>query len=199
MIAIRMAHAAGLLLAAGAGRRLGLPKALLRLEGRLLVERGAAILTAGGCDPVVVVLGAMEQRVREEADLAAATVVVNAGWESGMGSSLQAGLRALAQTEADAAVVILVDLPGLTAAAVRRVAGLASPQALASATYAGKRGHPVLLGRSHWDTIRALDLGDSGARDYLRSQEVHLVACEDVAGDADIDTRDDALAWGIRG
>jgi CTP:molybdopterin cytidylyltransferase MocA len=199
MIAILMARAAGLLLAAGAGRRLGLPKALLRLDGRLLVERAAGILSEGGCDPVVVVLGAMAQRVREEADLRAATVVVNAEWESGMGSSLKAGLRALGQTGADAAVVILVDLPGLTPAAVRRLADLASPQALGSATYQGTRGHPVLLGRSHWEGIAALPLGDGGARDYLQTHEVHLVACEDVAGNADIDTRDDALAWGIRG
>jgi nicotine blue oxidoreductase len=199
MIAIDMARAAGLLLAAGGGRRFGLPKALLRFEGRLLVERAAAVLAEGGCDPVLVVLGAMADRVRQEAELGAATVVVNAGWESGMGSSLKAGLRALARTGADAAVVILVDLPGLTAAAVRRLAALASPQALAIATYQGKRGHPVLLGRSHWDGIAALPLGDSGARDYLQTHEVHLIACEDVAEPADIDTREDALGWGIRG
>lgn len=199
MIAILMARAAGLLLAAGAGRRLGLPKALLRLDGRLLVERAAGILTEGGCDPVVVVLGAMAQRVREEADLSAATVVVNTDWETGMGSSLKAGLRALTWTGTQAAVVILVDLPGLTAAAVRRMVARASPQALATATYLGKRGHPVLLGRSHWEAIEALPLGDGGARDYLRTHEVQLVACEDVAHNADIDTREDALAWGIRG
>jgi nicotine blue oxidoreductase len=194
-----MARAAGLVLAAGAGLRLGRPKALLRLGDQLLVERAVAILREGGCDPVIAVLGAMADQVRASADLREATVIVNPGWESGMGSSLQSGLRALVHTGAQAAVVILVDLPGMTVEAVRRFAALAAPEALASATYQGKRGHPVLLGRSHWEAIGALDLGDRGARDYLRSHEVHLVACEDVASDADVDTRDDALLWGIRG
>jgi nicotine blue oxidoreductase len=199
MITADMAHAAGLVLAAGAGRRLGRPKALLRLGDRLLVERAVAILSEAGCDPVVAVLGASAAEVQATADLRGTTVVVNTGWESGMGSSLQSGLRALTHTGAEAAVVILVDLPGMTVEAVRRFVALAAPGALASATYQGKRGHPVLLGRSHWEPIRALDLGDRGARDYLRSQEVRLVACEDVAGDADIDTEDDARVWGIRG
>lgn len=203
MITADMARAAGLLLAAGAGRRLGRPKALLRLNDRLLVERGVDLLIAGGCEPVVVVLGAAAAQVRQEADLGAATVIVNGDWETGMGSSLKAGLRFLPRTGADAALVILVDLPGLTAAAVRRMSELASREKLAVATYQGERGHPVLIGRSHWEPICALDLGDGGARDYLRTQEVHLVACEDLAGDAggnaDVDTRDDAARWGIRG
>ncbi|MDT4986627.1 MAG: hypothetical protein QOI74_721, partial [Micromonosporaceae bacterium] len=97
---------AGLLLAAGAGRRYGMPKALVDHHGRLLVERGLTTLAAGGCEPLVVVLGAAADRVRACADLAGARVVVNRDWAGGMGSSLRAGLAALAHTPAGAVAVL---------------------------------------------------------------------------------------------
>ncbi|WP_435207781.1 NTP transferase domain-containing protein, partial [Micromonospora sp. bgisy143] len=81
---------AGLLLAAGAGRRLGHPKALLPYRGRLLVEHAADILTTAGCRPVLVVLGARADEVRARARLP--DVVVNADWVTGMGSSLRVGV-----------------------------------------------------------------------------------------------------------
>lgn len=68
---------AGLLLAAGGGRRYGMPKALVRQGEKLLVERAAETLRAGGCAPIVVVLGAAADRVRAEADLGDALIVVN--------------------------------------------------------------------------------------------------------------------------
>jgi CTP:molybdopterin cytidylyltransferase MocA len=178
--------AAGLLLAAGAGRRYGMPKALVRRDGRLLVERAAATLHDGGCAPVVVVLGAAAERVRAATSLR--HVVVNPDWATGMGSSLRAGLAALAATDAEAAVVLLVDQPGITAAAVRRLAALSAPDALAMAGYAGRRGHPVLLGRDHWAGVAALATGDVGARPYLSAHPVRIVPCADVADDRDVDT-----------
>lgn len=181
---------AGLLLAAGAGRRYGMPKALVRLGGRLLVERGAETLREGGCDPVVVVLGAAADRVRAEARLGNALVVDNPEWPSGMGSSLGAGLRATLSLGVDSVLVLLVDLPGMTPAAVRRVAALASPDALVMAGYGRRRGHPVLLGREHWAGVAASATGDVGARPYLaaHSAAVRVVPCDDVADDRDVDT-----------
>src|SRR6266496_3223299 len=118
---------AGLLLAAGGGRRYGMPKALVPHHGRLLVEHGLDTLRAGGCEPVVVVLGAAAPEVRERADLSATTVVVNPDWPQGMGTSLRAGLTALAATDAEAAVILLVDTPGITPATVHRVRAHAGP------------------------------------------------------------------------
>lgn len=181
---------AGLVLAAGAGRRYGMPKALVERDGELLVDRAARILRAGGCDPVVVVLGAAAGRVRSTARLAGCTVVDNPDWQSGMGSSLRVGLDALAGTDTAAAVVLLVDLPGVTAAAVRRVAALAAAGALVVAGYGDQRGHPVLLGRWHWAGAARAAVGDAGARAYLAAHRdtVAVVPCGDVADPRDLDT-----------
>jgi len=179
---------AGLVLAAGAGRRFGRPKALVPYRGRLLVRRAADTLRDAGCSPVVVVLGASADEVRAAApDLP--EVVVNPDWSAGMGSSLRAGLSALAGSAADAVVVLLVDMPGVTAEAVRRVSTRAEADALAMGGYDGRRGHPVLLGRNHWAGVAAAATGDRGARDYLRAHadQVRVVPVADVADDSDID------------
>jgi CTP:molybdopterin cytidylyltransferase MocA len=180
---------AGLLLAAGEGRRYGMPKALVRQHGRLLVEHGLRTLSAGGCDPVLVVLGARAQDVRAQADTGRAVVVVNPDWPSGLGSSLRAGLTALASTDVDAVVVLLVDTPGVTAHAVRRLRALRAPEALAVASYDDEPGHPVLLGRAHWSGAAEAAVGDVGARDYLRQRQdiVLRVPCGDVAVGTDLD------------
>lgn len=183
------AAVAGLLLAAGAGRRYGRPKALVDRGGQRLVERAAGVLRDGGCAPVVVVLGAAADQVRHAANLSGCLVVDNPDWSTGMASSLRAGLAHLAGTPVPAAVVLLVDMPGVTPEAVRRVAGHAAPQALVMAGYGARRGHPVLLGRDHWPGIAARASGDAGARDYLRAhrERVLVVPCHDVADDHDLD------------
>ncbi|MET7473250.1 nucleotidyltransferase family protein [Streptomyces sp. NPDC005648] len=186
---------AGLVLAAGGGRRLGgRPKALLRHRGRPLVEHAVGVLRAAGCTRVHVVLGARAGAVRDEAELEGCVVVDNPGWEEGMGSSLRAGLDSLAGTGAGAALVSLVDQPGIGAAAVRRVVRAYEGDAsLVCAAYDGVRGHPVLLGAAHWAGIAESATGDRGARAYLRAHEpsVTLVECGDVAEPYDIDTAAD--------
>ncbi len=107
---------AGLLLAAGAGTRMGRPKALVIDEdGTSWLARGVGGLRGGGCDEVAVVLGAAAAEARRSCpgDVA---VVVAADWAEGMGASLRAGLDCVADTDADAALVSLVDLPDVTAA-----------------------------------------------------------------------------------
>ncbi|MEU6608420.1 nucleotidyltransferase family protein [Streptomyces shenzhenensis] len=188
---------AGLLLAAGGGRRLGgRPKALLAHRGRPLVEHAVAVLRAAGCTRVHVVLGAAADTVRERADLSGCVLVDNPDWAAGMGSSLRAGLDSLAGTGARAALVSLVDQPGIGAEAVGRVrAAYRDEASLASAAYAGVRGHPVLLGSAHWPGVAAAATGDRGARAYLKAHEeaITLVECGDVARPYDIDTEADLV------
>ncbi|MFF6947689.1 NTP transferase domain-containing protein [Streptomyces iakyrus] len=186
---------AGLLLAAGGGRRLGgRPKALLPHRGRPLVEHAVRVLREGGCATVHVVLGAQADEVRARASLPGCVLVGNPDWEQGMGSSLRAGLDSLAGTGARAALVSLVDQPGIGPEAVARVlAAYEGEESLASAAYDGVRGHPVLFGAAHWAGIAATAHGDRGARAYLKEHrpEVALVECGDVARPFDIDTEAD--------
>jgi CTP:molybdopterin cytidylyltransferase MocA len=179
---------AGLVLAAGAGRRYGMPKALVEYDGSLLVER--AVRTARAvCDPVLVVLGAAADEVRARADLEGAVAVTNRDWATGMASSLRTGLETLRARPGSigAALVVLVDMPGMTPAALERMARQAGPGALAVATYAGVRAHPVLLGREHWAGVAGTATGDEGARRYLAAHEVTEVDCTGLADPADLD------------
>ncbi|MGP3755953.1 nucleotidyltransferase family protein [Streptomyces sp. IBSNAI001] len=186
---------AGVLLAAGGGRRLGgRPKALLEHRGRPLVEHAVRALRNGGCGPVHVVLGAAAEEVQALADLSECAVTVNPSWEEGMGSSLRAGLGALGGPDVDAALVLLVDQPGIGAEAVARVrSAYRSRTTLAAAAYDGERGHPVLFGAGHWAEVSAGATGDQGARAYLRAHRdaITLVECSDVAQPYDIDTVED--------
>ena len=172
---------AGLVLAAGAGTRYGEPKAPVVIDGERLVDRAVRVLTEGGCDPVYVVLGAWV------GDVAGADIIVNDAWPEGMGSSLRTGLQALQDLpEVDAAVITLVDLPGLTPAAIRRMVDIDA--GLAVACYAGERGHPVRLAREHWPEAVAVARGDEGARRLLRGRDdVVLVEVGDVASGYDVD------------
>lgn len=162
---------------------MGVPKALV--DDWLV--RGVRALSLGGCDGVTVVLGA-------EAELAGALlagveadVVVADDWADGMGTSLRAGLAGLA---ADAALVSLVDLPDVDAEVVRRVlAAGADPTSLRRATYDGRPGHPVLVGRDHWTGVSEAATGDRGARDYLAAHDVEAVECGDLATGVDVDSR----------
>ncbi|MFC5175807.1 nucleotidyltransferase family protein [Nocardioides taihuensis] len=185
---------AGLLLAAGAGRRRGGPKALAHdPDGTSWLRRGLAVLRDGGCAEVTVVLGAGAEEARAVLGADPADVVVAEDWDEGMGASLRTGLtalgaRAVDAPAADAALVLLVDLPDVGADVVARlVAAVDGPGALARAAYDGEPGHPVVLGRDHWAGVVATARGDRGARDYLRAHPPVLVECGDLATGADVD------------
>jgi molybdenum cofactor cytidylyltransferase/nicotine blue oxidoreductase len=190
----------GLLLAAGAGRRMGTPKALLRTEsGQPWLHRGVTALRDGGCDAVAVVLGASyDEAVRLLPDPTSPDLdVVRADdWQEGMGASLRAGLRHLLDTTAQAAVVTLVDLPDVGGEVVGRVLrtwrGHERPAAaLARAVYDGRPGHPVVIGRDHWEGVLGSLAGDVGAQAYLSRVDVRrtvdLVECADLATGRDVD------------
>jgi CTP:molybdopterin cytidylyltransferase MocA len=167
---------------------MGRAKALVELDGEPLVCRALRVLSGGGCAPLVVVVGASSCDVRSvlPGDV---HVVEAADWAEGMAASLRSGLAAI---DDDAALVHLVDLPGVTADAVARLLdGAHGPATLRRAAYGGRPAHPVLLGRDHWPAVRGSAQGDAGARDYLRGNPaVELVECGDVATPDDVDTPD---------
>ncbi|WP_262848341.1 nucleotidyltransferase family protein [Mumia quercus] len=190
------ARVTGMVLAAGEGRRMGMPKALVEgPDGTTWLTRTARGLAAGGCEGLVVVLGAAHERARASYAGPPASFVVAEEWASGMGASLRAGLQALAADapDVDAALIMLVDLPDVGPEVVRRLvaytAGVDDPGAvLARATFDGRPGHPVLIGRDRWAAMAATLSGDEGGRRYLREHEAVAVECGDLAAGQDHDT-----------
>lgn len=192
---------AGLLLAAGAGRRMGVPKALLRdRQGVPFLDRAVGRLLDGGCATVTVVLGASAAEARAVLAEAgwvedpAVDVAVATEWEEGMGASLRAGLAALAATHtaAEAALVTLVDLPDVDTDVLARVLATGpGVESLVRATYGGAPGHPVLIGRDHWAGVVDTAAGDRGARTYLATHEPVACECGDLATGRDLDHPED--------
>ncbi|HEY8701418.1 MAG TPA: nucleotidyltransferase family protein [Arthrobacter sp.] len=193
----------GVLLAAGAGNRLGMgPKALLPYRGRPLVEAIADALLDGGCREVVVVLGAGASDVTETAELGRCRTVVNRDWPSGMGGSFLLG--AATADPGDHLLVALVDQPGLTGDTVGRLLAAHRPGRITAAAYdkaqagaeAGparrglRRGHPLLIDATLRAAVGSTVKGDAGARLFLQAHPelVDEVDCSDQSSGEDIDT-----------
>jgi CTP:molybdopterin cytidylyltransferase MocA len=171
---------------------MGTPKALV--DDWLV--RGIDVLVAVGCTPVVVVLGAAVAEARALLQGRAVVIATAADWSDGLSASLRAGIAALPDS-ASAVVVSLVDLPDVGEAVVRRVLQRGvGPATLTRATYHGRPGHPVVLGRAHWPGVLAAANGDVGARAYLDRNAPALVECADLASGRDIDWPGESISSG---
>ncbi len=165
----------GIVLAAGAGARFGGPKALV--PGWL--EAACSTLLAAGCTRVVVVLGAAPDAALPDDPRVASVVAPD--WSDGMSHSLRAGLAAVTET---AALITLVDLPGLPVTVASRV--LAAEGALRQAVFEGRPGHPVFVSLPDPALLDSLE-GDHGARRYLVANGVTEVECGDLWNGLDVD------------
>ncbi|BBY28603.1 nucleotidyltransferase family protein [Mycolicibacterium sediminis] len=173
--------AVGIVLAAGAGTRYGQPKVLAD-DGNWL-RWAVNALVDGGCDDVVVVLGAAVVSVPF-----IARAVVATDWADGTSASVRAGLNAAAG--ASVAVLHTVDTPDVGADVVARVLASATETGLARATYGGRPGHPVVVSAEHWQALTATLHGDEGARAFLSGRaDVIAVECGDLATGEDVDER----------
>ncbi|MEJ7708093.1 MAG: nucleotidyltransferase family protein [Nocardioidaceae bacterium] len=187
----------GLVLAAGAGTRMGQPKALVAdRHGQTWLARSVEALQEGGVETVYAVVGASANEVRAAAP-AGCHLVDALDWAEGMGASLRAGMAALQgkHPAAEALLLMLVDTPGVGSHVIRRVTASASAVSLVRASYDGKPGHPVLIGRAHWAAVRAGSQGDAGARGYLDSASVAMVECGDLGSGDDVDTPEALSRW----
>lgn len=183
-----VAHVVGAVLAAGSGRRMGAPKAVLRVDGARLVDRAVAALTDGGCAPVLAV-------VRSGVEVPGARVLVNNDPERGMRSSLALAVDA---ADGDALAVLLVDLPGVSAASIRAAVTAWTPGRITVATYDGRRAHPTVMAPALWRDALRMAGPDEGARALLAGRP-DLVDEVPVAGDpVDLDTPADVASWGAR-
>jgi len=176
-------------LAAGEGRRMGGPKALLPLGRTTFLGRACAALGRPAVTGIVAVLGAAAARVAREAPLPPSVrTVVNARWRDGMLTSLWAGLDAAEAAFADAVLVHPVDNPFVEAATVDAViAALARGATIAVPAHGGRRGHPAGFARASWGALRAAPL-EKGARAVLAGHPewvVHVEAGPDCLVDLD--------------
>jgi molybdenum cofactor cytidylyltransferase len=150
-------------------------KLLLRIDGDTLVRRAARVALEAGLDPVVVVLGHDAELVaRDLADLPCA-VVVNARHALGLNTSLEAGIAAL-PAEADAAVVLLADMPLVTAPMIRTLLDRRreTGAALVASRYGAVVAPPALYGRSAFDELRGGE-GDGRGREVLARHASEVV------------------------
>lgn len=177
--------AAGLVLAAGRGRRFGdATKQLALLDGRPLVAHVAATALAADLDPVVVVVGHDAAAVTAALPTGA-RAVHNPDFARGQSTSLRTGLDELARLDTGPAVVLLADEPDVGAAAIRAVvAALRDGARVVRCAYDDRPGHPVGLARGRWAAAAAGGDHDEGARWLVRGDAVTLV---DVAGPAPVD------------
>ena len=173
---------AGVVLAAGEGRRFGGLKQLHPVDGRPMLEQVLRTLAHTGPEHRVVVLGARAGTILERIDLHGAQPTVCDRWDAGQAASLHTGLAAL-PAETDWALVVLGDGPHLDPLAVERMtaAAQAGGDTILAADYGGGRSHPVLIPRVRWG-----DIPDRGERP-VRGLPAESVDCRDLAPPGDVD------------
>ncbi|MFZ5471714.1 MAG: nucleotidyltransferase family protein [Myxococcota bacterium] len=130
------------ILAAGASERMGLPKALLALDGKSFVGALAHTFARAGCQ--VLVVAGRDGRLLRESRLQL-EVVPNRRWRQGMFGSVRVGLRAALARGADVVLVHPVDAPRLRSATVRSLVKALRRADAAIPSYRGRTGHPLVL------------------------------------------------------
>lgn len=186
-----------IVLAAGSSSRLGRPKQLVEFEGETLLNRTLRLAREAGADPVLAVLGAHIEQIRPTLPTQI-QIVENNDWQSGMASSLRAGIHAIAPG-APGVLLLLCDQPRVTAAHLRALVAAFSvqPPFIAASRYAGKRGIPAAFPKSLFPALAALQ-GDKGARAILADPPCALVEIDFPGASVDVDLPDDLPQLGCR-
>lgn len=179
--------------AAGASRRMGRPKPLLRRDGRTLLERALDAADAA-CDGALVVVGNDGSEVASSLDGRVATVHAPA-WADGLAASLHAGAAAL--PDLARTLVLLPDMPGVDGAHLARLRGaLRSADGAASRYPDGRLGAPAVLPDDLAAGLRGgtAAAGDTGVGGALTGR--HDVAAVPLADPTDLDTPEQAARAG---
>jgi molybdenum cofactor cytidylyltransferase len=183
----------GVLLAAGASRRLGRPKQLLVWQGETLVRRIARAALEAGVDELIVVVGAERDAVVAALAGLEVRVVENERWPEGIGASIATGARAASGA---AVLLLLADQPGVDAALLAElIAAMEAGHERVACAYGGVIGVPALFSAaSDLAALRELS-GERGARELLRRAETAVLAIPAEQAGHDIDDEADWRRW----
>jgi CTP:molybdopterin cytidylyltransferase MocA len=170
------------ILAAGAGRRMGGPKALLEFQGETLLHRALRMARGAGCGPLIAVLGDWDPGPLDP-DVC---VIRNPEAAEGMAASIRLGTAAL-PPDAEAVLFLTVDQPAVDVDLLRRLLelGAVDPGRPAACAYSGTLGIPALLPRRLFPDLLALQ-GDRGAKSILQREGATSLPFP--GGEADLDT-----------
>lgn len=194
MVVSNSAGVGAVVLAAGSSSRMGSPKQTLQFRGKSLLRRAAQAAISAGCHPVIVVTGAHGELSRRELEWLGVREVLNTRWDSGMASSVRAGLEGVisAAPDTDAAVLLLCDQPHVTADVISGLVAAyrSTGSPVVASTYGGTFGVPALFSRTLFNELARLE-GMSGAKEVIRrhSGEAHFLPFQD--GEVDVDTPGD--------
>lgn len=182
---------AAIILAAGAGRRMGAPKPMLDFRGRPMIGWVLDALAAVRAAPPLVAVQPDDTALIAYLGTRGATAVPVANWSFGMSASLRAALAAV-DAAADACLIALADMPLVPAPIYAALVAAATPDRVVVPEYQGRWGHPRVWGRHYFAALRMVD-GDAGGRALLRDrpEAVRVLPCVDPAICIDIDTPDD--------
>ncbi len=184
-----------IVLAAGASTRMGTPKQLLRqTNGLSLIQQAAQTAQASQLGEVVVVLGANAELVAQEIALLGVHGVVNTDWNSGMGSSIVAGVQYLLamHPQLEHLLVMLGDQPLLTAQHLINLTKTAQENQapLAVSVYGDTKGVPAIFSKTLFKELLQLQ-GAPGAKSVIQQNLQQAVCVPFPEGALDIDTPED--------
>ena len=182
-----------LILAAGASRRFGSPKQLIRVAGQSLLQRAVAHATELLGHSVTVVLGAHAAEIAETLPPSSAGVLINRNWQEGIGGSIRAGVQRLPGA-CDGVLIVLADQPLVVGETLRRlIAGWRrQPRQIIASHYGSTTGVPAIFPRWCFADLSALR-GDQGARVVIRRYADHVVRLAHPEAAIDIDYPEDLL------
>ena len=185
------------ILAAGASTRMGTPKQLLELDGKPLVVRAVEAALASPAWPVVVVLGAHEEKIRPALARLPVLIAENPAWAEGMAASIRTGVTTFRQFSRalDAALIALCDQPAFSTAVIAQLVAAqgTTGRSIVAAHYSGRNGAPALFMREHFPTLVALT-GEEGARALLNGDLTQVAAVDLPSLAFDLDTPGDFTA-----
>jgi len=181
-----------IILAAGSSGRLGSPKQNLIYKGQTLLQRAIKTAVASACGPVIVVLGANENVIRQSIEGSKATIVYNADWQEGMASSIRVGITALKKKhpESDAVILMLCDQPFVDTSLLNQFVQKRSAKGIIACAYNDTIGPPVLFDAFYFDDLLLLK-GQEGAKKLLMKHQHDIVTIQFPLGSVDIDTVED--------